>query len=185
MPAPATVWSPIATPRLRLEPLRSEFAASLFAHFNDWQVVRWLSAPPWPYRLGDMQEWIVSASDAHRAGREAHYALTLAGAPIGSIDVTGLELGPVLGYWLARPFWGRGYMSEAADALMRQLFAQGHGFVASGLIEGNAASLRVQEKLGFRVVNERFIEARPHGRLMPHLDTVLGRGRWSGLRQAA
>ena len=68
---------------------------------------------------------------------------------------------------------------------MRQLFEQGHGFVASGLFEGNAASLRVQEKLGFRVVNERFIEARPHGRLMPHLDTVLGRGRWSGLRQAA
>jgi RimJ/RimL family protein N-acetyltransferase len=91
----------------------------------------------------------------------------------------------VLGYWLARSFSGRGYMTEAAEGLVRALFTEGHGFLASGVIAGNAASLRVQEKLGFCVVNERFIHAKPHGRLMPHLDTVLGRERWSRLRQAA
>jgi RimJ/RimL family protein N-acetyltransferase len=185
MPSPATPWNAIATARLRLEPLRSEFAPALFAHINDWEVMRWLAAPPWPYRLEDMHEWIATASAVHAAGREVHYAITVAGAPTGAIGVTGLGIGPVLGYWLARPFWGRGYMSEAAEGVVQRLFADGKGFVASGVLEGNAASLRVQEKLGFRIVNERYIHARPHGRLMPHLDTVLGRRRWSHLRQAA
>ncbi|MFI5012782.1 MAG: GNAT family N-acetyltransferase [Hyphomicrobiales bacterium] len=185
MPSPAIISSPISTARLLLEPVRSEFAPALFTHFNDWEVMRWLAAPPWPYRLDDMQGWVAKACAARAEGRDADYAITLSGVPIGGIGVTGLALGPVLGYWLARPFWGRGYMSEAADALVDRLFADSYGFVASGVIEGNAASLRVQEKLGFRVVNERYIHSRPHGRLMPHLDTVLGRTRWSHLRCAA
>jgi RimJ/RimL family protein N-acetyltransferase len=185
MPSPATIWNPIATARLLLEPVRSEFALALFAHINDWEVMRWLAAPPWPYGLDDMHEWIAGARTAHAERREANYAITLAGRPIGAIGITGLAFGPVLGYWLAWPFWGLGYMSEAAGRLVENLFAEGHGFVASGVIEGNAASLRIQEKLGFRVVNERYIHARPHGRPMPHLDTVLGRSRWSHLRLAA
>jgi RimJ/RimL family protein N-acetyltransferase len=185
MPAPATTWNAITTARLRLEPLRSEFAPALFTHINDWEVMRWLAAPPWPYRLQDMHDWMTAALTSHSSGSEINYAITLAGAPIGALGVTGLRTGPVLGYWLARPFWGSGYMSEATDAIVQRLFDAGHGFVASGVLEGNEASLRVQAKLGFRVVNERFIHARPHGRLMPHLDTVLGRPHWSDLRQAA
>lgn len=185
MPSPAINWNTIATARLHLEPIKSEFAPALFAHINDWEVMRWLAAPPWPYRLDDMHEWIAIATAAHSAGREAHYAITLAGLPIGSIGLMAIKTGPTLGYWLARPFWGRGYMSEAAEGVVRRLFTHGHGFIASGVLEGNAASLRVQEKLGFRVVNERFIHARPHGKLMPHLDTVLGQRHWSDLRQAA
>ena len=55
-----------------------------------------------------------------------------------------------LGYWLGQPFWGRGYMPEAASALIR------HGFEDLGMItiwcgyyDGNRKSKRVQEKLGF------------------------------------
>ncbi len=55
-----------------------------------------------------------------------------------------------LGYWLGQPFWGRGYMLEAASALIR------HGFVDLGMTtiwcgyyDGNRKSKRVQEKLGF------------------------------------
>jgi RimJ/RimL family protein N-acetyltransferase len=185
MPSPATLSSPIATARLVLEPVRSEFAPALFAHFNDWEVMRWLSAPPWPYRLSDMEEWIGRASEARLLGRDLDFTITLSGVPIGGIGVTGLGLDPVLGYWLARPFWGRGFMSEAAAGLVDRLFCEGHSFLSSGVLTGNAASLRVQEKLGFRVVNERYVHARPHGRLMPHTDTVLGKACWSQLRRAA
>lgn len=55
-----------------------------------------------------------------------------------------------LGYWLGRPFWGRGIMPEAAEELIR------HGFEEAGMTkiwcghyEGNEKSKRVQEKLGF------------------------------------
>jgi RimJ/RimL family protein N-acetyltransferase len=185
MLSPVTNWHPIATARLRLEPVRQEFGEALFGHFNDWEVIRWLSAPPWPYGRDDMREWIAMSGAAQAAGRELNCAILVAGAPVGVIGVRELGLGPVLGYWLGRPFWGRGLMSEAADAFIRQLFAHEERFVTSGVLEGNGASLRIQEKLGFRVVNERFIPARPHGRLMAHLDTVLGRTRWSALRKAA
>ena len=56
-----------------------------------------------------------------------------------------------LGYWLGKPFWGKGYMPEAAAELMR------HGFedlnmttIWCGYYDGNEKSKRVQEKLGFR-----------------------------------
>ncbi|MBV9569386.1 MAG: GNAT family N-acetyltransferase [Hyphomicrobiales bacterium] len=177
--------SPIPTARLVLEPVQSAFAQCLFDHINDWEVMRWLASPPWPYALADMNLWISRSRAARNARRDADFAITLDGRPIGVIGLAGLGIGPVLGYWLARPFWGRGYMSEAAEALLAQAFADGQSFVASGVLEGNAASLRVQEKLGFRIVNERYIQARPHGRPMPHVDTILGQSQWSQARRAA
>jgi RimJ/RimL family protein N-acetyltransferase len=185
MLSPATISHPIPTASLLLEPVRRAFARDLFHHMNDWEVMRWLASPPWPYALGDMHDWIARSTAARAAGRDADYAIMLADRPIGVIGVVGLTLGPVLGYWLGRPFWGRGYMSEAARALIEHVFAEGSSFIASGVLTGNAPSLRIQEKLGFRVVNERHVHARPHGRPMPHLDTVLGRARWSQLRRAA
>jgi len=161
---PETLSSPITTARLLLEPVRSDFAQGLFEHINDWEVMRWLASPPLPYSLADMHEWIARSNTERAAGRDADYAITVDGMPIGVIGITGLKVGPVLGYWLARPFWGRGFMSEAAAALLADVFGNGQSFIASGILEGNAASLRIQHKLGFRVVNERFIHARPHGR---------------------
>ena len=55
-----------------------------------------------------------------------------------------------LGYWLGKPFWGNGYMVEAATALIN------YGFndlklnaIWVGHYEGNYKSKRVIEKLGF------------------------------------
>ena len=55
-----------------------------------------------------------------------------------------------LGYWLGKPFWGQGLMTEAAQVLLS------YGFdvldvpaVWSGYYEENTKSRRVQEKLGF------------------------------------
>ena len=55
-----------------------------------------------------------------------------------------------LGYWLGKPFWGRGYMPEAARALLRRGFEElGMRCIWCGHYEGNVKSRRVQEKLGF------------------------------------
>lgn len=68
----------------------------------------------------------------------------------GHTDMTEREDECELGYWLGKPFWGRGYMPEAAAELIR------HGFedlcmttIWCGYYEGNNKSKRVQEKLGF------------------------------------
>lgn len=56
-----------------------------------------------------------------------------------------------LGYWIGKPFWGQGLMTEASEALLRRAFTElGMRRVWCGYYEGNEKSKRVQEKLGFR-----------------------------------
>ena len=55
-----------------------------------------------------------------------------------------------LGYWLGRPFWGQGLMTEAAQVLLSYAFdVLDVHTVWSGYYEENNRSRRVQEKLGF------------------------------------
>lgn len=80
------------------------------------------------------------------------------GAAIGAIelklnghtDMTDRDDECELGYWLGRPFWGRGYMPEAARELIRRGFeALGMTTIWCGYYDGNLKSKRVQEKVGF------------------------------------
>ncbi len=68
----------------------------------------------------------------------------------GCTDMTDKDDECELGYWLGRPFWGRGYMPEAAEEILRHAFEDiGMTTVWCGYYEGNSKSKRVQEKLGF------------------------------------
>ena len=56
-----------------------------------------------------------------------------------------------LGYWLGKPFWGNGFMPEAATELLRHGFEDlGMSKIWCGYYDGNDKSKRVQEKLGFK-----------------------------------
>lgn len=56
-----------------------------------------------------------------------------------------------LGYWIRSPEAGRGLATEAAAALVQVAFVIDRvGWVNLHAVAGNAASLRVAEKLGFR-----------------------------------
>lgn len=68
----------------------------------------------------------------------------------GHTDMTNRDDECELGYWLGKPFWGRGYMPEAASELLRHAFEDlGMREVWCGYYDGNEKSKRVQEKLGF------------------------------------
>ncbi len=116
----------IRTPRLLLRRLSDRDAEPLYALFNDWEVLRWLSTPPWPYTLDDARVFV-----AERLQDARTFAVTLDGALIGCVDartftpayIEAAPPGPNLGYWLGRPFWGRGYMTEAARAFLAHLFS--------------------------------------------------------------
>ena len=69
----------------------------------------------------------------------------------GHTDMTERDDECELGYWLGKPFWGRGYMPEAAGEILRHAFEDlGMTTVWAGYYEGNSKSRRVQEKCGFR-----------------------------------
>ena len=68
----------------------------------------------------------------------------------GHTDMTERDDECELGYWLGKPFWGRGYIPEAARELIRHGFEElGMNTIWCGYYEGNNKSKRVQEKLGF------------------------------------
>ena len=68
----------------------------------------------------------------------------------GHTDMTERDDECELGYWLGKPFWGRGYMPEAAREILRHGFEDlGMNTIWCGYYEGNRKSKRVQEKLGF------------------------------------
>lgn len=56
-----------------------------------------------------------------------------------------------VGYWLGSAYWGKGYIPEAVEALERLAFEElDCASLWCGTYDGNARSLRVQEKCGFR-----------------------------------
>ncbi len=68
----------------------------------------------------------------------------------GHTDMTERDDECELGYWLGKPFWGRGYMPEAAHEILRHGFEDlGMTTIWCGYYEGNEKSKRVQEKVGF------------------------------------
>ena len=68
----------------------------------------------------------------------------------GHTDMTDRDDECELGYWLGKPFWGRGIMPEAANEILRHAFDDcGMEKVWCGYYDGNNKSKRVQEKLGF------------------------------------
>lgn len=55
-----------------------------------------------------------------------------------------------LGYWLGKPYWGKGYMPEAVNILVDYAFDKlGAERLVCGFFEGNEQSRRVIEKCGF------------------------------------
>ncbi|WP_157236473.1 GNAT family N-acetyltransferase [Wenxinia marina] len=131
----------LTTARLVLRPLQRGDADALATALDDWDVIRWLSGPPYPYRLADARQFIADV----RAGGAGVWAITLAdGGFLGTVG-----LGVEFGYWLRRGAWGRGYATEATTALLDHHFAGGGAAVEAGIHPDNARSRHLLEKLGF------------------------------------
>ena len=69
----------------------------------------------------------------------------------GHTDLTDRDDECEIGYWLGKPFWGRGIVPEAVTEMLRRAFEDiGIQKVWVGYYEGNSKSKRVQEKCRFR-----------------------------------
>jgi len=174
----------IRTGRLLLRPLRRGDTASIFALLGNWEVIQWLSSPPWPYTLDDARAFVDARLKQDPDGR-VFFAVTLGDALIGGVSVRtdpsaeASGRSPILAFWLGQPYWGRGYMTEAARAFIAHLFASTTvDTIYTGAFADNAASLRVQEKLGFERVGEMLLYCRPRGENCVHVNTELTRARF-------
>jgi len=178
----------ICTKRLRLRSLRAGDAEPIFGLFNNWNVVQWLSSPPWPYTLEHARSWAAQNDETNIGDAVFHYVIKLGDALIGVIGwrmqmaAPSREAGPHIGYWLGEPYWGQGFMTEALGGVVHHLFASRPGSaIYSGVFAGNIASLRVQEKIGFVREGEKLMHSRPRGAELAHIDTILTRSRYQTL----
>jgi RimJ/RimL family protein N-acetyltransferase len=181
----------ITTARLTLRPIEREDGPHLLRLVDNWNVAQWLTRVPWPYRMDDMVEFIEEIALPRQDGPKPVMAIILEGMPIGAIVCCGhpdaaapLGSGSELGYWLGEPYWGRGYMTEAVAAMVDRTFAAADAAVIrSGVIEGNAASLRIQQKLGFEISGSVMVDCRPRGEEVRLICTRLTRERHQAFRR--
>jgi RimJ/RimL family protein N-acetyltransferase len=174
----------VRTRRLALRPPRESDAERLYGLFNNWEVIRWLDSPPWPYAPEDARSFI----DARKVPTAEFItaAIVLDDALIGMIDAiikpaSAIQRGRgyAIGYWIGQPYWGHGYMSEAARGFIAHVFATTPAdTIFSGAFADNIASLRIQEKLDFARDGEAMSFSNPHGKDVLHVNTSLARGRF-------
>jgi RimJ/RimL family protein N-acetyltransferase len=110
-----------------------------------------------------------------------NFFVTLPGAEgtrlVGSVGLSRDGDKVELGYWIGRPYWGQGYATEAARALLSLAKVLGHRRLVAGHFVDNPASGRVLRKLGFcptGVVRKRFSLGRGHEAPAQQLSLVLG-----------
>ena len=141
------------TERLLLRPGWAEDAPALARAIADEQVVRNLATAPWPFALQDAEAFLAAPRDPALPS----FLITerTDGAPriVGACGLGRRPSGAVeMGYWIARPFWGRGFASEACTALIDIARALGLSRLEASHFIDNPASARVLDKLGFESV---------------------------------
>ena len=169
----------IRTDRLVLRAPRPEDLDRCAELLGDYDVAKMLSRVPYPYDLEAGKAYLARA-EAHwqdwKNAEELGFQIDHESQMIGGIGLKKLRETPEIGYWLGRPFWGRGFMSEAVRAAVTWLFENtGHAHVACEAMTDNPASLKVAEKLGFRKVAEVGCESLSRGGTMPAVRTELTR----------
>lgn len=119
---------------------------------NDFDVARMTASMPFPYTLEDAIGWVQGHDAGRAAGTDYPFAIRVKGEGLAGAIGLHKKNGPLfeLGYWLGRPFWGKGYATEAAFAVMN--WAQetlGVTALTAAHFEDNPASGKVLKKLGF------------------------------------
>ena len=141
----------IETERLVLRPWREDDAADLFKYASDPEIglsAGWLPHADEAWSLNILRSMLM---DDHT------WAITVkpSDEPVGSIGIFPGRLEAQkgeyeIGYWIGRPFWGRGYVPEAVRALLSLYFSFGAERIWCKHFRGNEKSRRVIEKCGFR-----------------------------------
>jgi RimJ/RimL family protein N-acetyltransferase len=117
---------------------------------------------PYPYTGADFQQWLaIVAKTTQDQGRTVHWAIRKEdGLLIGGCGLDELVVGKShraeLGYWLAKPYWGRGIMTAVVGRLCQFAFAEfGLVKITAHVFADNSASARVLQNCGF--VQEGFL----------------------------
>src|SRR5829696_8837983 len=110
---------------------------------------------PHPYPENGARDFIERQLAERAQGSAYTFAIMDRGEVVGVCGLEGIADGEAreLGYWVGRPFWGRGYATLAVKLVLEFAFQNLRlGRVYASVLETNAASRRVLEKNGFELL---------------------------------
>lgn len=141
------------TPHLVLRHFTIDDARSVAELAGDIQIAAGVLNIPHPYTIDDATDWIGQHQYLREHGGEHIFAVTerestrVVGAT--SLRIDDEHAHAELGYWIGRPYQGKGYATEAAGSMLEL------GFLGFGLhrmyarhLAWNATSARVLRRIG-------------------------------------
>ena len=141
----------IETRRLTLRAPAIEDAARIGVLASDYAIAKMTTRMPWPYSQGDA-DGFVARCQAQDRRRDSTFVIELEDE--GVVGVLGfftpsdghLEIG----YWIGRPYWGRGLATEATQGALAWAKTDWRKkLVVAGHFADNPASGQVLIKAGF------------------------------------
>lgn len=147
----------IETRRLTLRAPAPQDAPRIAHLAGDFDIAKMTTRMPHPYAVEDADEFVLAV-----AGQDPRRAATflIEHEDLGPVGMVGLFETPEeplseIGYWVGRPYWGRGVATEAVRGVLiwasrnwrRRALVAGH-------FADNPASGRVLEKAGFLYTGE-------------------------------
>jgi RimJ/RimL family protein N-acetyltransferase len=165
------IVSPFEGRLVRLRAIEEDDLQAIHDMFNDVDVQRTL-AVNWPQPLPGTRQWW----EGSRANpTTANFAIeTLAGELVGACGLEGID-GAVrsagLGIWTGKPYWDRGFGTDAVRILCRFGFREMNlQRIGLAVYENNPRGVRVYEKVGFKEEGRRrrahFVDGR-------HIDVIV------------
>jgi len=145
----------LITERLILRPYSLADAKELQTLIGDRRISDTMHSIPHPYSVGMAEEWISMRQKSFDEGKSVQFLITDKpnGFLIGGIGLTisKEDENAELGYWIGKPYWHKGYCSEAGAAVMK------YGFEVLALnricarhMTRNPRSGKVMQKIGLQ-----------------------------------
>lgn len=139
---------PFTSAQLRFRSLDDADLPSLVEFAGDEDVARWTAMIPHPFSEQDGRDYITASRRENRLVFGIETAAR--GEFVGCIRIDAEDGVGDMGYWIAKPHWGKGYAGEAAKRLTRLAFEQlALDVLEAEVMQGNPASEKVLLSAGF------------------------------------
>jgi ribosomal-protein-alanine N-acetyltransferase len=164
---------------IRLTEHRQSDQDALIEFLNEPDIYARTLRIPFPYTIADAEQWFALVEKlTEQNGQPVNWAIRNdADKLFGGVGLEspGLDRShrAEIGYWLAKPFWGRGIMTAVVKAVCRHAFENlGLRKITAQVFSFNDASSRVVEKCGFSqegylrqhyLKDGQFIDAKAYG----------------------
>jgi RimJ/RimL family protein N-acetyltransferase len=151
---------------------------------NDRRIAENTRRLPHPYGQDHAVAFVRAMADG---AREAAFLIEHNHAPIGMVGINwGTRDAPELGYWLGVSYWGQGFATEAARAVIDFFFEESDAEqLYAGARVANPASRNILEKCGFQWNGVELHRFEALGSSTPVDSFRLSRGVWSSLKNWA